>query len=233
MGSGPWMFEEWVKDDHITMKANPDYFLGAPQIETLIYRTVPDRNTRLAMLETGEVDMADGLAPEDVTFIESNDDLRLVTTQSTGKVHVQIPFNVPRYADKRVRQALAMAVDTESIRVNILGGLAGPRLTVPTTGDYWVNPDVAPVQYDPEAAKQLLEEAGFPMEEQITLYASQGQFTKNEDIAAAIASNFRELGLNCQHQVLERSVAAERTRNKDFGDLYLSVLLAAAMVRTI
>lgn len=56
-GSGPWKFKEWIKDDHLTMVANPDYHLGAPQIETLIYRVTLDRNTRLHPWLPGEKDV--------------------------------------------------------------------------------------------------------------------------------------------------------------------------------
>lgn len=77
MGSGPWMFDEWVKDDHLQLRANPRYWRGAPQIGTLIFRVVPDAATRMAMLERGEVDLVADLSPDDVARVESRSTLRV------------------------------------------------------------------------------------------------------------------------------------------------------------
>jgi peptide/nickel transport system substrate-binding protein len=179
MGSGPRKFKEWVKDDHLTMVANPDYFRGAPRIETLIYRVAPDRNTRLAMLETGQADLISGITPEDFPILDRLPDVNKVAVESTYRMHVGIPTQVERYKDKRVRQALAMAADFDSLNRFVLGGLASGRMAAPVTGDFWQSPNIKPVEYNPQRARELLAEAGFPMGEKITIYTFNGSFMKD------------------------------------------------------
>ena len=224
MGSGPWKFKEWVKDDHLTVVANPDHFRGAPQIESLVFRTAPDRNTRLAMVETGQADLVAGLTPEDFEILDRVQTINKVAVESTYRMHIGIPTNVPRYQDKRVRQALAMAVDFESLNKFVLGGLAKGRMPAPVTGDFWQSPNIKPAAYNPDRAKQLLTEASFPMGEKITIYTFNGQFMKDLDVARAVAADFRKIGLNAEAQPVEGSVLTPKIRGKTIDDLYYNGL---------
>lgn len=224
MGSGPWKFKEWIKDDHLTVVANQDYYLGPPQIESLIYRTVPDRSTRLAMLETGQADLVSGITPEDFPTLDKLTNVNKVAVESTYRMHIGIPTNQERYKDKRVRQALALAVDFDSINKFVLGGLASGRMAAPVTGDFWQSPNLKPLAYDPTRAKQLLTEANFPMDQKITIYTFNASFMKDLDIARAVASDFRKLGLQADAQPLEASVLTQRLRAKNLDDLWLNGL---------
>ena len=224
MGSGPWKFKEWIKDDHLTVVANPDHFRGAPQVESLIFRTAPDRNTRLAMLETGQADLVTGITPEDFPVLDKLSNIDKFAVESTYRMHVGIPTQVERYKDKRVRQALAMAVDFDAINQFVLGGLAKGRMAAPVTGDFWQSPNIKPVAYNPERAKQLLTEANFPMGEKVTIYTFNGQFMKDLDVARAVAADLRKVGLNADAQPTEGSVLTQKLRGKTLDDLWLNGL---------
>jgi peptide/nickel transport system substrate-binding protein len=220
MGSGPWMFKEWIKDDHITVVANPNYWRGKPHIDEVTYRPVAEKSTRLAMLETGEIDIAVALGPEDLPFIKENKNLRI--TKSGGRrMGIHIPLGLEVYRDRRVRYALNHAVDFAAINKHILSNLADSQLRVPLLGKFWTAPDIKGYDYDPQKAKQLLKEAGFPMDRKITIYTPNGRYVKDIEIAEAVAGYFRDLGLKAFAKPLEWSVFTKKLRSRTFDDIYM------------
>jgi peptide/nickel transport system substrate-binding protein len=220
MGSGPWIFKEWVKDDHITVVANPNYWRGKPHVDEVTYRPVPEKSTRLAMLETGEVDIAWAIGPEDIPIIEKNKNLR-ISKAGGRRVGVHIPLTVDAYKDRRVRQALNYAVDFKSINQHILSGLAMGQMRIPLLGKFWTDPTVKGYDYDPEKARKLLKEANFPMDHEITIYTPSGRYVKDLEIAEAIAGYFRDLGIKSFAKPLEWTVYTKKLRSRTFDNLYL------------
>lgn len=216
MGSGPWMFEEWVKDDHITLVANPNYWLGKPEIETLIFRPVPESSVRTAMLETGEADIVDNLAPDDVGRIEAQDNLRTSIAVGGRRVHIEIPTENPIFQDRRVRQAMNYAVDFDTINETILGGLAYGRMAVPVNGDHWINSDIDPYPYDPDKAIALLEEAGWDPATEVIIYSPTGRYVKDKELGQIVAAYLQDVGINATHETLEWSVYSEKGRNSEW-----------------
>lgn len=217
MGSGPWMFKEWVKDDHITLVANPNYFLGKPQIDTVIIKPVPQLSTRVAMLENGEADIASDLTPEDIARVQGNSKLRISTVSSSGRrVGIVLPTNIPLFKDRRVRQAMNYAVDFDAINKSLLGGLAKEHMEVPVNGKFWLNPDIKPYPYDPDKAKQLLQQAGWKPDTQVTLYSTDGRYLKDKEMTQAIAGMLTKVGMKAQAQTLEYSVFSDKNSKSLF-----------------
>ena len=140
MGSGPWMFDEWVKDDHLRLRANPRYWRGKPQVDTLIFRIAPDASTRMAMLETSEVDLVADLSPDDVARVEGRSTLRVSKAIGGRRVNISIPTQNPIFKDRRVRQAMNLAVDFDTINKTLLRGVAFGRMAVPVNGVTWIDP---------------------------------------------------------------------------------------------
>jgi len=217
MGSGPWMFKEWVKDDHFTLVANPNYFLGKPQIDTVIIKPVPQISTRLAMLEAGEADIAADLTPEDIARVQAKPNLRISTVGSSGRrVGIVIPTNIPLFRDRRVRLAMNYAVDFDAINKSILGGLAQGHMEVPVNGNFWLNPAIKPYPYDPDRAKTLLQEAGWNPNTQVTIYSTDGRYLKDKEMCQAIAGYLTKVGIKAQAQTLEFSVWSDKNSKSLF-----------------
>ena len=164
IGTGPFMFREWVKDDHIALVKNPDYFGGAPNIDFWYYKIVENQTVEYAQLQTGEVDFAAVTAAlwEDAQQQES---LNCVTYPQFGftfYVYQLDEAKSPLFLDVRTRRALLLALDRQAIVDSIVYGLADvAHSTVPPIS--WAhNPDNEPrYSYDPEAARALLDEAGW------------------------------------------------------------------------
>lgn len=164
IGTGPFMFREWVKDDHVALVKNPDYFKGAPNLDFWYYKVVEDQTVEYAQLQTGEVDLAEVTAAlwEDA---QQQEDLSCMTYPQFGftfYIYQLDPEKTPLFLDVRTRQALLYGLDREAIVDSVLQGLGDvAHSTVPPIS--WAhNPDNEPrYEYDPEKAVQLLEEAGW------------------------------------------------------------------------
>ncbi len=166
VGTGPFMFEEWVSGDHITLVKNPNYFVeGQPYLDEVVYRVVPDANTLLNMTETGEVDVQFRVPDDVAEFVDGMPDVDRLTEQSVTPWLLWINNNHPLFQDVRTRQAMAMGFDKEIIARGIFRNMSevadGP--ISPQLAAY--NPDIAKFRYDPEAAAALLDEVGWKDED--------------------------------------------------------------------
>ncbi|MCL5959573.1 MAG: ABC transporter substrate-binding protein [Chloroflexi bacterium] len=193
VGSGPWKFVEWVKNDHITLEANTEYWKGAPPIKTLVFRPIPEVSTRIAELKSGGVDLIATVPPDQVKSIET------ATTRVEGVEggrRIFVGFHITKGSpleDKRVRQALNYAVDVDAITKALLGGYGQRRFTAVVPAD--VSPDIKPYPYDPAKAKQLLAEAGYPNGFEIVMDSPMGRYVKDKEVAQAVADYLTKVGV--------------------------------------
>lgn len=162
VGTGPFVFKEWLKDDHITFTPNADYWGGAPKLSSIIVRTIPESATQLAELKSGGINMTFyGLNENDMTEAEkdSNVTVKSLPALSSYMVHFRM-WKAP-FDDLRLRQAVAYAINKENIATYVLQGHAGAATGVmPKASWAWYPTESYP--YDPAKAKALLAEAGYP-----------------------------------------------------------------------
>jgi ABC-type transport system substrate-binding protein len=165
-GTGAYVVKEWVRGDHITFEANPDYWGPAPTIKTLIFRWSAEAAQRLLELQSGTVDGVFAPAAEDLDTIQSDANLKLVPYDSPNIFYLGMNNTIKPFDNDKVRQAVSMAIDKQRLVDNfyppgstIAGQFAPPSISPghSTTGDgaKWYD-------YDPAAAKKLLADAGFP-----------------------------------------------------------------------
>lgn len=194
-GTGPFKFVEWVKDDHITLEANEDYWRERASLDKLIFKVIPDPSARLMALEVGEVHGIEHLDPAHFGKVEANKDLKLLSepgmnvgymAMNTGYGYIDANKNGmrdigtehlvknPGYYEpltkKKVRQAINMAIDKQSIVDNIYMGTAMVAKNGMPPSMLGYNDDIVDYPYDPERAKTLLAEAGYPDGFEVTLH---------------------------------------------------------------
>lgn len=162
VGTGPFVFKEWVKGDHVTLVANEKYWKGRPYVDSVIYRLIPENSVRLMKLEKGEVQLLLTVGPNDVPRIKKNKDLTLYETPgmmicSIGINHIKKPLD-----DVRVRKALSYAINRDEMCKFILQGLAVPTYSPVPQTNWGYYSGLKGYPYDPERAKALLKEAGYP-----------------------------------------------------------------------
>jgi len=161
VGTGPFKFVEAVRNDHITVEANRDYWGEKAKVDRIIFRIIPESATRVLALERNEVQIVADVLPADQDRIQKNADLKLYVQPGLTILGVSMSTDLGAFKDKRVRQAMNYAVDKEAINKGLYGGATTASQGIPPV--LWgYNKNVAPYPYDVNKAKALLNEAGFP-----------------------------------------------------------------------
>lgn len=163
IGTGPFKFESWTKDSEIVLTANEDYYDGAPKLQKLTFKIIPDSNARALALESGEIDMMSGRsALTSLETLKKQDNIQVLKTMGQTSVFVLMNTKNEVLSDIHLREALAAAVDFKTAVPSLLSDLAEPaeNLFSPVFGEY-VDSSVKLPEYDPEKAAALLKEAGY------------------------------------------------------------------------
>ena len=164
VGSGPFRFSEWTLRQRVVLERNPDYWNSErPYLDRIVMLDVPDTTVRIAMLRTGEASFSTytGLTGAHLPTLEASPGLRVIRQDGAGNAFFQFNTSLEPFDNTALRQAFAYAVNRDDLITGAWGGLGTPGYTMNVRG--WAyNPDLKPVEYNPEMAKQKLAEAGFP-----------------------------------------------------------------------
>ena len=222
-GTGPFKFVEWVKDDHVVLEANEYYWQESAKLDQVIFKVIPDPSARLMALEVGEVQGMEFPNPADFDRINHNKDIVLISQpgMNVGYLVMNIGYGyidenknnirdidseplvkTPGYFEpltkKKVRQAINMAIDKQSIVDNIYMGMAIKAKNGIPPFMLGYNDDIEDYPYDPERAKELLAEAGYPDGFEVTLHVmpvSRPYMVDPQKIAEAIQSYLAVVGI--------------------------------------
>lgn len=206
VGTGPYRFVEWRKDDRIVLEANPDYWGGAPAIARVVFRPIKETRTRIAELRGGGVQLAVDIPPEDVAGLDGGT-TRIANIPSDFLYFFALDtLKSSPLTDKRVRQAINHAVDVAAIQKALLGGLGSRVALALPANAFAYDPSWTPYPYDPARAKALLAEAGFPDGFTIPMVGRQGRYLKDREIMEATAGFLRRVGIKVQAQYLETGI---------------------------
>jgi len=201
VGTGAYVFDEWKQGEYIRMVANEDWW-GWVDRETrpdvVIRKSLPEGFTRYAMLEGGEADIVGQIPPERIDGINAADGLRIETVASTRGFFVGMNTWEPPFDDVRVRQAMNYAIDKQLIVDVILGGQATVHPGVCTLADFGYCGDCFMYEYNPQKARDLLEEAGYPDGFTVTLWSPRGKYIKDLETSEAIAGQLAEVGITVE-----------------------------------
>ncbi len=217
VGTGPYRFGEWSSGEKIVLEANPDYFEGQPYIKRVVYRIIPDISTQFLELQTGSLDFM-GLSPLQFDRQTDTPAFRRLYNKfrylNFGYTYLGYNLKRPLFQDRRVRQALAYAINKQEIIDGVLLGY-GAVATGPYKPDTWVyNPHVRRYDYNPEKARQLLAEAGWRdsdgngvldrdgVELAFTIITNQGNDLRSKT-GEIIQRRFQEVGVDVKLRVIE------------------------------
>jgi peptide/nickel transport system substrate-binding protein len=160
VGIGPFRFVEWVRGDHVTLEANPYYWRGQPKIKKIVYKIIPDRNTLLTQLQTGEVDMWTFIPAAFVARATALPNVKYARGPSYLYTHVDFNTSHPALKDKVVRQALRLATDRKTLLEKVSHGV-GILQEAAITPASALHVDLPEIPYDVAAANKLLDDAGW------------------------------------------------------------------------
>ena len=203
-GTGPYKLVDWQKGSKLVFEANEDYFLGAPPIKHLEIRVLKEATTAMVALETGDVDMVMNISALDVPTVQSNENLAYYETEGTSIWNLGFNTEMEPFNNPDVRKALAMAVNKEDIVNGAMDGggkVADIILPDQTTGNPGAD-TIETVPYDPEGAKQLLADAGYPNGFSTQICVRE-DYTKK--IGTIIQDQWKAIGVDAEVVVMERA----------------------------
>ncbi len=215
VGTGPFQVVAYQRDALIRYQAFEDYWKGRAPIDTLIFSITPDASVRWAKLQAGECHVMPYPLPADLEAMAAHDEIDLLSQEGLNVGY--LGFNVEKepFGDKRVRQALSMAIDKEAIIEAVYQGAGRPAKNPipPTIWSY--NEETEDYPYDPEQARAMLEEAGHGDGFRITIWAMPVQRPYNPDarrMAELIQADWAEIGVDAEIVSYEWGEYLERTK---------------------
>ena len=218
-GSGPYKLVEWQKGSKIILESNEDYYKGAPAIKHIELRVLKEATTAMVALESGDVDLVHNIGGLDVMTVQSNDKLGYQETNGTSIWNLAFNVNAEPFNDVKVRKALAMSVKRDDIIAGAMDG-AGMPAEIILTDQTTPNPGADTIdtpKYDPEGAKALLAEAGYPdgftMEIAADMSASDTMTMALEIIKEQLA----QVGINAEIKNYDESTWLETRKSGELG----------------
>ncbi|GAC1577699.1 MAG: ABC transporter substrate-binding protein [Candidatus Elarobacter sp.] len=216
VGSGPYAVAEWVRDDHITLTANPKWAGAKPAYQTVIIRDIPDQATSVLSIQKGDIDMLTDPRPDDAKQLASDPKLAVVEQPSNNVSYVAMDVEKKPFGDVRVRQAVAYALDLQAMATGLYakGAVVANNWTPP--GMLGENPAVKAYPHDVTKAKALLAAAGFPHGFSTTLSYPTSPRPYLPDparVAEAIQANLKDAGIEITLQPSELGVFLDKVKH--------------------
>ncbi|RIK43383.1 MAG: hypothetical protein DCC55_05865 [Chloroflexi bacterium] len=225
VGSGPFMFQEWVRGDHLTVVANPNYWReGYPKVAEVVFRFLPESATRVAAVQTGEIDIAPRLSAEEAETLRSFAGLTVIN-YPVDRVYY-VAFNNMTTGigtpimDVQVRKALAHAIDVQTIIDTIFSGYATRAVGFVAPGNLGHQP-IDPVAYDPDLAQQLLADAGYPDGFEIDMACPEAAYPSINEVCQAIQGYLRAAGIAANLDLMEANAYWDRESKKELPPLFV------------
>ena len=204
VGTGPFKLAKITPGESWTLEANENYYLGAPKVKTLIWKRVPDPATRVAELLSGASDIIIGVPPNELPRIDGSSNARSVVGPSVIRVLMDFAISTtPELKDKRVREAVALAIDADAINKAVYDGKGGKQTGHFDRHSFGYNKDLQPHPYDPVRAKQLLAEAGFPNGMPIVLQRPKDSYLLDNEVSLAVVDYLTKGGFKVDYQPID------------------------------
>ena len=204
IGTGPYKFVNKNGNDY-TLSANDDYYLGKAKVANVDYRIIENNDDRVNALLSGQVDLIEDVPANRISDIEGNKDLEFKGAPSLRVIFLgmDVLSNKLKYSKASdnpfkklaVRQAIYKAIDEETIVKEVMGGHAYPASQLATSVNFGFNPDLKRPTYDPEGAKKLLSDAGYPNGFDIVLDVPNNRYQNDEAIGKKVVEQLTKVGI--------------------------------------
>ncbi|MBX6743331.1 MAG: ABC transporter substrate-binding protein [Acetobacteraceae bacterium] len=248
VGTGAYRHVSYALGERHEMVRNPDFWGGAVPWDRVVMRFIPNAGARVATLLSGDVDLIDFVPPQDVARLSADPRIAVFGVASQGTAYLfpdamrdQAPFITDKQGrplaqnplrDRRVRQALSLAINRQAIVDRLLSGQGMPaeQFAAPSVADR--APDMPPPAFDPARARRLLAEAGYPDGFRMTIHGPNGWFAGDSDVMQAIAQGFSRIGVETRVEVLPPANFFTRATNRDFA-LFMTTYTSSIAANTL
>jgi len=228
IGNGPFILKEWVRGRSMVFVANDDYVLGRPYLDEIEFRFFPDEAARAAALLSGEVDVTGPISIEQVPTIEAADGVSVISAPfSIRRDRLILRADKPPFDDIRMRQAVAYAIDKDTIVTNILGAYGKTTAGPIVEGEYGWTPELETfaTPYDPDRARALVVEAGYGDGVDITFDIRTGVFPKDDETPEAIVQYLAAVGINATIVSQDQATFLGKVRTAEMGEMGLGLMV--------
>jgi peptide/nickel transport system substrate-binding protein len=211
IGTGPYRFKQAIPGDRVVVEANPDYWGEKPQFGMVTMKFLGNAAARSAALLSGAVDVIEQIPPSDVSVFQNRQDVTLYSVTSTRMIYLAMdqgrddspfltdadgkPLTVNPLKDRRVRVALSKLINRQAIVERVLAGAGEPAGQMVPEGMGGYDPSLQPMGFDPDGARKLLAEAGYPNGFGLTLHGSSNRFPNDSQLTQALGQMFSRGGL--------------------------------------
>lgn len=220
VGTGPFMFREWKPNDSITLVKNPNYWQsGLPKLDTLIFKVIPDNTARLIALQSGEIDLMDSLNPSDIDTVTGDGNLQIIARPPINCGFFWFNTTKPPFDNVKVRQAVSMAVNKQGIINALFNGKGIPAKSILSPSSWAYNAEMEDYPYDPEGAKALLAEAGYPDGLSTELWVrgeARAYFPQPLKIAQSMQADLAEIGIKVEIVTYEGATYSNKVYGAEF-----------------
>jgi peptide/nickel transport system substrate-binding protein len=238
IGTGPYRLAEFVHNSHITLKANYGYWGGEEPWDKITFKILSNSAARVAALLSGDVQMIETVPTSDIAKISADKNFSVADKVSNRVIYVHLnqwkaesapfvtakdgkPLDKNPFRDARVRKALSMAINRDAIADRIMEKRAIPAGQLLADSFFGTSRKLKPAKYDPEGAKKLLAEAGYPNGFSITIHGPNNRYINDDKIAQAIAQFYSRAGITAKVETLPSSVYFNKATAGEFGYMLL------------
>lgn len=227
IGTGAFKFVEWKANQEVILETNPDYWGQKAKVKRVVVRNIKDNSQRLAALKAGEIHGMEGLNADDIKVVKSDAGLYIQSRPANNTGYVAFNYHVKEFQDKRVRQAVAHAINKKAIVEAFYGGLGLVATQFQPPALWGYNKDLKDYEYSPAKAQELLKQAGFPnglseitwqdgKKEPFTLWympRSRPYYPSPKEISEAVAADLAKAGMKAQLQTVEWANYLDKRKN--------------------
>jgi len=229
IGTGPYTLKSYVKGTGIELTRNENYWGQKPYWKDVKFLPVPNAGPRLTGLLSGDFDLIENPAARDLQRIKSDPKLGFVATPSTRLVFFQPdigrdpsplvkgPDGKNPLADVRVRRAINMAIDRKTIVARLMDGMATPAYQYMPDGMFGALAKAPEIKFDPEGAKKLLAEAGYPNGFELTLSSTNDRYINDGQVVQAVAQYLSRVGIKTNVDAMTASIYFPKRAKREFS----------------
>lgn len=225
IGTGAYKFVEWVPGDRIVLERNDDYWGEKPKYQSVLIKPIKSGPSRVAALLAGDVDFIDNVPTVDIGHLRKESELTVMDSISNRVIYLHLDHardNSPfvrangggeiknPLKDLRVRTAISMAINRDAIVEHVMEGIAIKAGQLLPEGFFGVSPNLQPVAYDPEGAKKLLAEAGYPDGFELTIHGPNDRYINDTKICEAVAQMLTRVGIKTQVETMPKAIYFKR-----------------------
>ncbi len=227
VGNGPFRFVSWSANQEAVFEANPDFVLGRPHLDRVVFRVIPEQTTQLTELLTGGIDFMRAVPPSEMARVEESQQIETIVYPARSYTYLAWNLRNPLFEDVSVRRALTMAINRQQIVDALLYGYGRIAVADVMPFQWEFDESLEPWPHDPDRARELLADAGWEDRDgdgvidkdgrpfRFILETNQGNDLR-EDIIVIVQANLAEVGIDVQPRLTEWNTLIDRLKRKEF-----------------